>query len=534
MIRNCFTRQSAYLIMFGFVCFFILAGCAQHNYKKEADEQVYNIINQKWREDFGTKANYKISGTSPTTNDIQIKKTVPDSGILSLPKAVELATAHNREYQTEKEALYIKALDQRLTRHQFERRFFSGIFGGYSADRDNEVLGVEANYGLNQLLENGAVISAKLATVGVDVLSGNLRSGLASLLNVTVTQPLFRGRDRTVVLESLTQAELDTLYAVRSFNRFRKMFVVEIASQYYGALLKLNEVQNAQKNYETLNTVYERVEKLANAGRVPQFELDRARQDRFQAQNIFIQAEKEYKQALDEFKITLSLHPTAQFQLDANELEALRTAEMTAPDFAEAEVIEAALYRRLDLANSASAVVDAQRKVFVAVDNLRAELNIVGSTNSISARRADRNTLEALRELHNFGLELDLPMDRVPEQHIYRKALITLNQQQREYEQAADTVRLQVRQAYRNLAEAAERYKVQSDSLTLAEKRFNKTFLLLQYGRASSRRVLSAQEDLFDAQNAAMQALVDYTIATLEFYRDTGLLQVRPDGMWEY
>jgi hypothetical protein len=26
---------------------------------------------------------------------------------------------------------------------------------------------------------------------------------------------------------------------------------------------------------------------------------------------------------------------------------------------------------------------------------------------------------------------------------------------------------------------------------------------------------------------------VEYSIATLEFYRDTETLQVRPDGMWE-
>jgi len=121
----------------------------------------------------------------------------------------------------------------------------------------------------------------------------------------------------------------------------------------------------------------------------------------------------------------------------------------------------------------------------------------------------------------------------VPEQHVYRKALITLNQRQREYDQAADMVRLKVRQAYCDLSEAAERYKVQSDSLILAEKRFKNTFLLLQYGRANSRRVLSAQNDLFDAQNAATRTLVDYTIATLKFYRDTEVLQFRPDGMWE-
>jgi hypothetical protein len=55
-----------------------------------------------------------------------------------------------------------------------------------------------------------------------------------------------------------------------------------------------------------------------------------------------------------------------------------------------------------------------------------------------------------------------------------------------------------------------------------------------QYGRASSRRVLNAQNSLFNAQNAATEALVKYTVATLNFYRDTGVLQVQPDGMWQY
>ena len=533
MNRNYFTKQPTYMIIYVLVCLFNLAGCTQHNYKKEADKKVYNIIDQKWRVDYGTKANYKISDTTPAPSSIQVEKAVPASGILSLSQAVALATVHNREYQTKKEELYIKALDLSLTRHEFERQFFGVGGGGYAADRNDEVLGIEANYGFNQLLANGATISTKVAAAWVDVLSGNLRSGLTSLLSVTVIQPLLRGGDRKVVMENLTQAERDTLYEVRSFNRFRKKFVVSVISQYYGVMQKLDEVKNARTNYNTLSQVYERIEILANAGRVPQFELDRALQEKLKAFDISIQAEREYKQALDEFKITLSLPTTAEFQLDENELEALRTSERLKPDFSEAEVIEAALLRRLDMANNADAVIDAQRKVFVAADALRAELNLIGSADAISARRADRNTVGSFREEYGLGFELDLPLDRVPEQHVYRKALITLNQRQREYDLAADIVRLQLRQGYRDLDEAAERHKVQLEAFQLAETRFNKTYLLLQYGRASSRRVLSAQNDLFEAQNTATQTLVDYTIATLNFYRDTGVLHVRPDGMWE-
>ena len=98
---------------------------------------------------------------------------------------------------------------------------------------------------------------------------------------------------------------------------------------------------------------------------------------------------------------------------------------------------------------------------------------------------------------------------------------------------ASDTVVLEVRTAYRNLIKAAQQYKLQLKAIRVAQQRFKETFLLMQYRRVSSRRVLDAQRDLFNAQNNATQALVNYTVATLNFYRDTEVLGVRPDGMWE-
>ncbi len=510
-----------------------LSGCAQQDYKQEADERVYRIIDQKWSDDFGSKANFAISDVAPSPGDIQIEKKIAIPGILTLPQAIALATAHNREYQSQREALYIKALDLRLTRHEFETQFFGGFSGGYNADRNDEAVGAEASVGFRRLLAGGARIGTEVAVAWVDVLTGNLRGGLASILSATVTQPLLRGSERAIVMEGLTQAERDTLYEVRSFNRFRKTFVVSVIAQYYTVLQRLEDADNARTNYTTLAWLLEHVEKLANAGRLPMLEVDEVRQERLQAANVYSQAEKEYKQALDELKLTLSLSTSAALRLDEKEFEALRAAEMIDPEFSQDQVLEAAQLARLDLANSADLILDAQRQVHVAADSLRAEANLVGMAGTTSARKANRHTLDWLREDYGVGLELNLPLDRVPEQHVYRKALITLNQRQREYEEAADTVKLQVRQAHRDLTEASDRYKVLSEALELARRRFNSTFLLVRHSKASSRRVLQAQSDLFDAQIDAAKALVDYKIATLNFYRDTGVLQVRPDGMWE-
>jgi outer membrane protein TolC len=561
----------------------LLSGCTPSDYKAQADETVYQIIDEKWQADYGSKANFKISDVAPDAEDLQVEKVIPESGILSLRQAVEIATVYNRQYQLEKELLYISALDLRLARHAFEPFLFGGYGAEYVKDGANESVSHGPFIGFNQLLAGGTLITTTVTSAWQKILLGDASGGYVTFLDAAITQPLLRGSGSRIVLETLTQAERDTIYQIRSFNRFRQSLAVDVMSRYYFLLLDLERFRNAEHNVDVLVILNDQTEKLTAAGRLPRYELDRVRQDLLEAENIRIQAREDYHQRLDEFKLFLSLPITAEFTVDLSELadleiinpEALnfphfskvpRDQELTEVplstvegqveqvdcsgsstiqnaqvhasadtpaeaagediEYSEAEAIETALALRLDLANMDDAILDATRKIVVAEDRLRAEMNLTGAV-STSTRGSDDTA--AL-----VGLELDLPLDRMAEANDYRKALITLTQTQRDYEQAMDTVALEVRSAYRRLVESAKRRRVQVESYELAQKRYENTLHLMQYGRVSSRRVLDAQEALFDAQNAAAEALVVHTIAMLEFYRDTGVLQVRPDGMWEY
>lgn len=501
----------------------LLAGCGSKNYKQDADDRVYGIIDQKWQGEFGPQSNYRVNDVAPSAGDIQVDATVPVSGILTLPQAVAIATNHNREYQGEKEVLYAKALDLRLVRHDFETYLFGGGSAFYSNDGDDEVVGTEANIGFNRLLATGTQIAAHLTTAWTEVLSGTADSGLASVLAASVTQPLLRGSDPAIVLERLTQAERDVLYQIRTFNRFRKTFVVWVITQYYRALELQQLAQNAQAHYDGLKTLHDQVQILVSAGRLPSLEGDRLRQEMLETNDVVIRAQKEYDRFLDRMKVTLGLPTTLEFRLDATIFQTWIERGIPNPNVAIGETIEIALRRRLDMANSADAVLDAQRAVYVATDQLRADLRITGGI----AADTDGDTTGTA------GAIVDLPLDRVAEQNVYRKALIALEERRRDYDLRTDTVRLEVREAYRMLQETAERYAVLSEARTLAQTRLERTKALLQYGRISSRRVLTAQEDFYEAQDAATNALTDYAVAILDFYRDTGILQVRPDGMWE-
>lgn len=515
-------RRTALLAM-SLVLTALVAGCPQRDYKIDADKQAYGIIDSQWDPSFGEKVNYRISDVPPSPNDLTIDRHVSIPAVLTLPRAVAVATANNREYQLQRELLYTTALNQRLVRHGYETQLFGGGSLLYSNDGTDEAVTAEANVGFNRLLASGALISTRVGVQWVDVLLGQGNQGFASVFGATVAQPLLRGSDRMVVLEPLTQAKRNTLYQIRSFNRFRKTFVVAVITQYYDTLEQRELAANAEEYHRSLTTLRDRVKKLVDGARLPSEELDRIEQELLRAQDRWILAQREYERFLDAFKITLGVPPTNEFNLDQGVFDALTSGGISHPSFVVSEAVETGLSRRLDLINQADMVLDAQRGVYVAADALGPGLGVVGT---IDINSHGQGAVAA-------GPVLDLPLNRVPEQVAYRNALVLLNQRQRDYDQVADTVRLEIREAHRKLLETADRFAVLSQGLELARERADKNYLLMEYGRVSSRRVLDALQHLHDAQNEMADALIDYAIATLNFYRDTDVLQVRPDGMWE-
>jgi outer membrane protein TolC len=515
---------------------FWLQGCAApdgEKMKAKVDTDAYRMIDHKWKDDFGVKTNYRIDKGQKSPNDISIERTVAAGTILTLPQAVAIAIDHNRVYQSEKEDLYIKALDLRLARHQFEPILFGSGAAEYIKTRRGEAIEDKASVGVQKLLETGAIVGVNVTLSWIDVLSGDARGGLSRMLTVAGTQPLLRGSDPNIVLENLTQAERDLLYQVRSFNRYRKEFVVSIIDQYYEVLKAYDRLENASRNYDVLLNVCSSAEELAGAGRLPQYEFDQAVQDKLVARDTLIQAQKTYKQLLDDFKLSLALQTTTEFGVDYNELEAMREVSMTMPGFSETEAIETAMASRLDLANAYDAVNDAERKVRVALDGTRPDLRLAAAAGLKSKNTSDPTTLGRSRDTAAIGLQFDPQLDKTALENDYRLSLIILEQNRRFYEEKSDTITRDIREVYRDLTEAAQRYQVQTEQLSLAKRRFDNTMALLQYAKANTRDVLDAQKDLYRAQDAATNAMIKYTVSMLRFYLDVEVLAVRADGMWQ-
>ncbi len=520
------------------VLFVTINGCSRKFHKEDADKEVYKIMEEKWQDDFGGMENYKVTDSAP--NEVEILKEIPPSGVLNLQKVVETATKYSREYQNQKESLYTSILSLTSTRYQYALQWFGTIDGTYTdnkADGDDEVT-IEAEGGADKatLLFDGVLFNTSIAIDWMRFLTGDPRNALGSVLSGSMTIPLLGDSARSkLARENLTQAERNALYRIRTFNRYRQTFVVSIISDYYNVLQQKSSLEITRASYKRLIESTKQLRMEAEVGQRAQSDVDEAEQRLLSAENNLFSAQHRYAHRLDSFKIRLALPTDANVVLDQNDLLALEEIGISQPEYSVDDAIMTALARRLDLANTRDELEDSKRQLELSAEGLGVQLNLVGSFDTSSPTgETDINRLQFQKGVYDLGFEADLPFNRKAERNDYRRALISLEQSKRGYDEEIERVKLDVRQAYRDLIETAESYRIQQVGLRLAERRVEEQKLLLEYGRGTIRLLLETEDALVAAQNDVINSLISHTTARLSFYRDIGILQVRPDGMWEH
>ena len=458
----------------------------------------------------------------------------PDAARLAMADALRVAVRASREYQTQKETVYLTALALTFERYLFRPHpFATGTvdFANEFADGRQRSWDPAADVGVTQALADGAVVAGSIGITALKYLNRELGDTVDSALDFSLTQPLWRGAGRKIVQENLLQAERNAVYAVRTFARFEQEFAVSIASQYLRVLQQRDVVMNNWQNYLSLKRGRERAEWLAKAERMAEFQVDQARQDELTAYNQWVVERENYVNTLDAFKITLGIPLTAEVALEPRELTRLGAAGLQQREFDLEDATAKALGTRLDLANTREGLEDANRRILIAEDDLKGDVDLVASMGYVSRGDQPQSARIALsRGDYSVGFDIDLPVDRLSERNALRETQITRQVAARALDLARDNVVLDVRRAGRRLEQARESYEIQQRSVALAERRVDSTQMLLQAGRATQRDVLEAQRALLTARNALTGALVNHTIAGLEFEQDVGTLAVDEEG----
>lgn len=496
--------------------------------------------------------------------------------VLTLRDALQLAAHGNHDYQRRKEALFSTALALDLEQERF-RTTLAGMLGGryelsQAADPTESGVGAESSVSAKHLFRTGIAVTAALTADLVNMLRPGRDSAYGLRFDSSISIPLGRGARRHIVMEPLTQAQRDLIMAVWEFEHFKNEFAIDVATRYFNVLAAADQVRNATENQRRLETNARRARRMAEAGRLPEIQVDQALQEALRASSRSVAAARRHADVLDQFKMFLGVPPDARLQLDRGELDKLvqdaggvplgETGENASPATAretgepvmdialealaedisepllrEAEAIALALEHRLDLRADLSRVEDAQRRVVVAADALRAEVTLsanAGYGEGRSPSSADRGNVQLRFDEGRYRslLQLDLPWERTAERNALRTALVQLEQAVRRLQAAEDRVKLEVRGDLRALQQALENLAIQTEAIRIAQRRVRGSDLFLDAGRAAIRDVLESQDALLQAQNDFTDAVVEYRLRKLGFQYHLGLLSVDADGWW--
>ncbi len=471
------------------------------------------------------------------TKDIFSEKDRVNAMVFGLRDAMKYALHHARDLQDAKEALYLAALDLTLERHLWTPQFVASIradFADFGQVRDfDRAMTTVSDVAVSQRLRYGGtvtaqVISSLMRDLGVSTTSGESGSAILS-----ADIPLLRGAGE-VAYESRYVAERDLIYAVRTYERFRRTFLVAVASRYFNLQGLKSAIANSHVSYLNFRDLWIRSDFINRMGQSRNvFEAPRARSSFRRAESALVSAKERYATSLDQFKIFIGMEVVGLMEV-ASQGEDKDAAELDnmLPDVALTEATAVALRYRLDYINVADRLDDTRRGVTITKNAILPDLTAnLSATVASDPERFSSTSFNLERTTWRGAFELRMD-DRKRERTAYRASLISVRRATRDYELAGDRVLADVRRALRRVLQQENIRDIQIMQVNENVTRAEAARAQFDLGMSTNQDVVDAENELLAARNDLANAISAYRIAILEYRRDTGTLRVSDDGRW--
>ena len=210
-------------------------------------------------------------------------------------------------------------------------------------------------------------------------------------------------------------------------------------------------------------------------------------------------------------------------------------------DIPQEQVVLNAVENRLDLMNEKAKVTDARRRMEVLANKLMATVNFVLEGDIRNAGGANPVDFAGKYSEIRTGVRFTAPLVRVQQRNEYRASLIAYQRARRDYMALEDQVKLQVRRNWRQLSVQKRNLETSRLQLRLAARQYesavDEAMAPAQPGAASrsgllGTNLIQALNSVVSAQNSLIQNWVTYEQNRLGIYRDMGIMEIGPDGMW--
>ena len=453
--------------------------------------------------------------------------------ILDLEGALAYALRHSREYTYAEEEYVLAAISLLVERHLWGPRFFNTITATTDVDGDGALydasLSVINDLVITHRLPWGGEVSAQAVASATEdlhyMVSGEEGIQSADLL-LSADIPLLRGSG-TSAIESRVQAERTMIYAARTFELFRRQFLVSIAADYLDLVVAQRNIENAEMSVESFEFLRQEQLARSQAGLIRSYLYAEAENDLLDAKDNLSRVEESYRLKLDRFKIRLGMSLDDQLTCTPDQLG------LPMPKIEMHEAVRIAMTYRLDLQNQRDQLDDAYRALTIARGSLRGDLDLSASLGIPTDDSKDRAGLNFEPEDLDFSASITygFPLDREQEHLNLRRAQITANRAERDFQKYLDEVTLDTRASVRAID--AARFSVDIQDRNVAVARIRAEAIQADDSSVSQRERSESIEQTLRANDSLEAARRDLDISILDYLLKTGQLRVDRDGTIE-
>lgn len=455
----------------------------------------------------------------------------PDRNLtrLTLSEAMRIGQRSASEYLAAEEAYILAAIQLMTARHQWSPRVFNdtsvGVAGSGNDGSFDHALSIINNLRVSKRLPFGGSVEAAWITQATEQLRTVASDGYvqSSRLVLSGNVPLLRGAGE-VAREDLIQAERNLVYQARTFEQFRRDFLIAIAQDFFDLLQARAEIANQEEAIENLRNIEREKQALLEAGRIAEFERNDAANQVLSGVASLASQRESYILQVERFKIRLGLSSRDPVELVDSSLD------IPEPEVPLDRAVELALNYRLDLQNERDRVDDARRALANARNNTMADLEVTANVGipTDPRRNVGRLNFSPGDLSYQAGVTLGLPLDREAERLGVRAATITLQARERDYAQSRDEASVAVRQAVRNVDLARFQLTLAERAVEINQRRVRETEL--KRDEVTTRTRVDAATELQQSQNNRDRARTNLRNAVLRYLRESGQLRVAKDG----
>ncbi len=203
----------------------------------------------------------------------------------------------------------------------------------------------------------------------------------------------------------------------------------------------------------------------------------------------------------------------------------------------QASAITFAQQNRLDQMNRKAQVMDAFRKIEVAANALKSDLNVTGQLGlGTDPNHNNAFRLDSSANTYQMGVQFDGPLNRLNERNVYRSTHIAYQQASRNYVAGRDTIANEVRSALRQIELRRLSFQIARQQLVAATRQVDQAQINIRTATIAStnltRDLLQSLQGLLSAKNNLIFNWIDYKISKIRLFTVLELLYLDENGNW--